>query len=262
MKKQKLDLINDPIPHLIIKMAIPVSIGFFFHTMFNVVDTYFASQISSVAVAALTITFPIFFMIVAISSGTRTGATALIANAEGSNNKELAKYLVYRSDEKIKQNEFEAAELLLNNAIKQAPEYGTPHKFLGEIKMVKRDLVRAVEYWENFVRLSPKDSHKIFDNMESALFDLGRYSEVENFYRKVLDNDSTNVPGSLRLANVLNEKGEGQAAIKLIENLINDGNGEISILLMKLKLSLSIQTPAELGHQIDEILNMLETIDA
>tara|TARA_B110000467_G_scaffold159976_1_gene178506 strand:+ start:529 stop:1914 length:1386 start_codon:yes stop_codon:yes gene_type:complete len=97
MKKQKLDLINDPIPHLIIKMAIPVSVGFFFHTMFNVVDTYFASQINSVAVAALTITFPIFFMIVAISSGTRTGATALIANAEGANNKELAKKYVIQT---------------------------------------------------------------------------------------------------------------------------------------------------------------------
>ena len=66
--KKKLDLVNDPIPQLIIKMAIPVSVGFFFHTMFNVVDTYFASQINSVAVAAITITFPIFFMIVAILS--------------------------------------------------------------------------------------------------------------------------------------------------------------------------------------------------
>ena len=97
MTKQKLDLIKDPIPHLIIKMAIPVSVGFFFHTMFNVVDTYFASQINSVAVAAITITFPIFFMIVAISSGTRTGATALIANAEGANNKELAKQYVIQT---------------------------------------------------------------------------------------------------------------------------------------------------------------------
>ena len=97
MKKQKLDLVKDPIPHLIIKMAIPVSVGFFFHTMFNVVDTYFASQINSVAVAAITITFPIFFMIIAISSGTRTGATALIANAEGANNKELAKQYVIQT---------------------------------------------------------------------------------------------------------------------------------------------------------------------
>jgi putative MATE family efflux protein len=97
MKNKKLDLIKDPIPHLIIKMAIPVSIGFFFHTMFNVVDTYFASQINSVAVAAITITFPIFFMIIAISSGTRTGATALIANAEGENNKELARQYVIQT---------------------------------------------------------------------------------------------------------------------------------------------------------------------
>ena len=95
MKDQKFKLTEDPIPYLVIKMAVPVSIGFFFHTMFNVVDTYFASKINSVAVAAITITFPIFFMIIAISSGTRQGATALIANAEGDNNKVLAKkYLV------------------------------------------------------------------------------------------------------------------------------------------------------------------------
>ena len=95
MKNKKLNLTEDPIPYLIIKMAVPVSIGFFFHTMFNVVDTYFASQINAVAVAAITITFPIFFMIIAISSGTRQGATALIANAEGANDKALAKqYLV------------------------------------------------------------------------------------------------------------------------------------------------------------------------
>ena len=95
MKDQKFKLTEDPIPYLVIKMALPVSIGFFFHTMFNVVDTYFASKINSVAVAAITISFPIFFMIIAISSGTRQGATALIANAEGSNNKALAKkYLI------------------------------------------------------------------------------------------------------------------------------------------------------------------------
>ena len=177
------------------------------------------------------------------------------------NNEELAKYLVYRSEEKINKNEFEAAESLLNDAIKQAPGFGLPYKYLGEIRIANRDLVKAVEYWEKFVNLSPEDSHKVFDNMESALFDLGRYSEVENFYRKVLENDSKNISGSLRLANVLNEKGEDQAAIKLIDGIINSGNAKISILLMKLKLSLSIQTPNELGHQIDAILNQLESAD-
>ena len=174
------------------------------------------------------------------------------------NDEELAKYLIFRSEEKIKEKEFDAAELLLNNAIKRAPKYGLPYKYIGEIKMAKRELVKAVDYWEKFINLSPEDSHEVFDNMESALFDLGRYSEVEKFYRKVLEKDSMNVVGSLRLANVLNEKGEDKAAIKLIEGIINTGSVNISILLMKLKLSLSIQTPAELGHQIDTIINQIE----
>tara|TARA_Y100000590_G_scaffold43743_1_gene46534 strand:+ start:3593 stop:4984 length:1392 start_codon:yes stop_codon:yes gene_type:complete len=95
MKNKKLNLIKDSIPYLAIKMAVPVSIGFFFHTMFNVVDTYFASKISSIGVAAITISFPLYLMVITISRGTREGATALIANAEGSNNKILAKkYLI------------------------------------------------------------------------------------------------------------------------------------------------------------------------
>ena len=174
---------------------------------------------------------------------------------------DLAKYLVFKSKEKIKENDYEIAETLLNNAIKQAPEFGLPYKYLGEIRMANRDLVKAIEYWEKFISLSPKDSQQVFDNMESALFDLGRYSEVEKFYRKVREKNPENAASTLRLANVLNEKGEDQAAIKLVEGIINNGDPKISILLMKLKLSLSIQTPTELGHQIDDILNQIESSD-
>tara|TARA_B100000287_G_scaffold257229_1_gene241818 strand:- start:527 stop:1576 length:1050 start_codon:yes stop_codon:yes gene_type:complete len=177
------------------------------------------------------------------------------------NNEELAKYSVFKSKEKIKQNEFEDAESLLNSAIKKDPNFGLPYKYLGEIRMANRDLVKAIDCWEKFISLSPEESYKVFDNMESALFDIGRYSEVEKFYRKVLEKDSKNIAGTLRLANVLNEKGEGHAAIKLIEGIINNGSNKISILLMKLKLSLSIQTPNELGHQIDMIINQIENID-
>ncbi len=173
-------------------------------------------------------------------------------------NEDLAKYLVFESEEKIKHNKFEDAQSILESAIKQAPEFGLPYRYLGDIRAAKRDLVKAIEYWEKFINLAPEDSHTVFDSMESALFDLGRYSEVEKFYRKVLKKDSSNVNSTLRLANVLNEKGEDQAAIKLIDSLIDNGNTKIPILLMKLKLSLIIQTPAELGHQIDNILNELE----
>ena len=60
------------------------------------------------------------------------------------------------------------------------------YKYLGDIKYSKRDLVKAIEYWEKYMELSQDESYLVFDSIETALFDLGRYSEVEKFYRKVL----------------------------------------------------------------------------
>ncbi len=81
-----MDLTKDPIPGLIKKIAVPASVGFFFNTMYNVVDTYFAGLISTDALAALSLSFPIFFIIIAFGSGLSQGATALIANALGEKN--------------------------------------------------------------------------------------------------------------------------------------------------------------------------------
>lgn len=65
------------------RIAIPVMVGFFFNTMYNVVDTYYAGLISTQAQAALSISFPVFFLIIAIGSGISTAGTALISNAIG-----------------------------------------------------------------------------------------------------------------------------------------------------------------------------------
>ena len=64
-------------------IAIPASVGFFFNTMFNVVDSYFAGQLGTAALAGLAISFPIFFLIIALSSGIGNGMSALSAIALG-----------------------------------------------------------------------------------------------------------------------------------------------------------------------------------
>ena len=102
------------------------------------------------------------------------------------------------------------------------------------------------------MKFSPNDSHIVFDSIETALFDLGRYSEVEKFYRKVLENNPEDLNAVQRLANVLNEKGENKAAISLIDTFVDSNEYSVSVLLMKLKLSLLSKTPAELGYLVDE----------
>jgi Na+-driven multidrug efflux pump len=78
-----LSLTTDPIATLTWRIALPMSIGMFFHTMFNVVDTLCAGWLGTEALAALSLSFPLFFMVIAIGSGLSQGTTALLANALG-----------------------------------------------------------------------------------------------------------------------------------------------------------------------------------
>jgi putative MATE family efflux protein len=82
-----MNLIKDPISSLLKNIALPACIATLFQTLFNVVDTFFAGQISSDALSALTKSFPIYFILVAASVGVTVGGTSLIANSIGEKNK-------------------------------------------------------------------------------------------------------------------------------------------------------------------------------
>lgn len=84
------DLTQGSILAHIKNIAIPSSIGMLFNTLFNVVDTFYAGKISTDALAGMTISFPIFFIMIALSSGLGSGTTALSAIALGAKrNKEF-----------------------------------------------------------------------------------------------------------------------------------------------------------------------------
>lgn len=88
------DLTTAPIPHLVRRLAIPAGTGFFFNTMFNVVDTWYGGQLSTTALAAMSLSFPVFFLILSIGAGVSTGATTMIGNALGrKNHDEARRYL-------------------------------------------------------------------------------------------------------------------------------------------------------------------------
>ena len=85
-------LLSAPIPLMTRRIGIPVGIGAFFSTMYNIVDTIYGGLISDQALAALSLSFPIFFFIIAIGFGFSQGTTALIGNALGRGDREEAEH--------------------------------------------------------------------------------------------------------------------------------------------------------------------------
>ncbi|MGB5868487.1 MAG: MATE family efflux transporter, partial [Arcobacteraceae bacterium] len=76
------------------QIAIPSSIGMFFNTMYNVVDTFYVGMISTVAITALSYSFMVFFMILSISFGLSSAITAHVGNSLGKHKHKLAQIFV------------------------------------------------------------------------------------------------------------------------------------------------------------------------
>ena len=89
-----MELGNDQIPKLIRQIAIPASVGMFFNTMYNVVDTFWAGQLSPEALAALSLSLIPFIGLLAVGIGLGQGANALISNALGADDDDQASRLM------------------------------------------------------------------------------------------------------------------------------------------------------------------------
>ena len=159
-------------------------------------------------------------------------------------------------DKLEKGSEIEAINLF-GKAVKTSPKFALSYLKLGDYYADKRDLTKAIENWENFALYDPDDGHGIYSKIESALFDLGRFSEVEKFYRRILNNNPINLAALTRLANVLQEKGQYKDALNLVDGTLAKNESSIHAHLMKLKLSLNISKPHELSHYIDNIMQLL-----
>ena len=169
----------------------------------------------------------------------------------------LARFKVYEGMGKFENDDRKGAEQCFNKAIEIAPNFGLPHLYLGNLFSENRNLVKALEHWEQYALLDLKNGSSIYSKIESALFDLGRFSEVEKFYQRALKNNPSNLDALAKIANVLEEKGERQKALDLVEDALSQHEDSIKLRLMKLKLSIQYASPPQLSQQIDKMIDIM-----
>ncbi|WFB35538.1 MATE family efflux transporter [Kiritimatiellota bacterium B12222] len=89
MPPSRTHLKDQPIPVLVRSISIPVITGMFFQTMYNVVDTWAAGRLSISALAALSASFPVFFLIIAVCHGCQSATAALMSHSLGAEDHDL-----------------------------------------------------------------------------------------------------------------------------------------------------------------------------
>ena len=200
-----------------------------------------------------------FLLDLAEKSHDWTQAAHLIKTLDSNNSDitRLARFKVYEGMGKFENDDRKGAEQCFNKAIEIAPNFGLPHLYLGNLFSENRNLVKALEHWEQYALLDLKNGSSIYSKIESALFDLGRFSEVEKFYQRALKNNPRNLDALAKIANVLEEKGERQKALDLVEDALSQHQDSIKLRLMKLKLSIQYASPPQLSQQIDKMIDIM-----
>jgi putative MATE family efflux protein len=91
MNKLANELGTEKISKLLIKQAVPATIGILVMSLNMIVDTIFVGQwIGVLAIAAITVVLPIAFLISSIGMGIGIGGSSIISRALGANNSEKA----------------------------------------------------------------------------------------------------------------------------------------------------------------------------
>lgn len=90
MGKGGKDLTKGPIGKTIFLLAAPIVFGMVLQTGFNIIDTFFVGMLGSEQLAAISVTFPVVFIFIAIAIGLTVGTTALVSQALGAKKDEDA----------------------------------------------------------------------------------------------------------------------------------------------------------------------------
>ena len=79
-----------PVGKLLLTMALPLAISMLVQAFYNVVDSFYVSQISESAVTALSLAFPIQNLLIGFATGVGVGMNALLSKSLGEGNQDRA----------------------------------------------------------------------------------------------------------------------------------------------------------------------------
>jgi lipopolysaccharide assembly protein B len=94
----------------------------------------------------------------------------------------------------------------------------------------------AFEWLTTFIKELPERAQDALPLLESLLFDLGRFSEVESILKEALEKAPRNVNLALALIELAEKKGEIEEAAELCDRALEQSSDDVTLMLKRLAL--------------------------
>lgn len=90
--KQQRKLTEGSILSSLVRLALPIILANVLHTTYQLIDTFWLGRLSANAVASVSISFPILFLVLSLGGGLTLGGSVIVAQYFGAENKEKVNY--------------------------------------------------------------------------------------------------------------------------------------------------------------------------
>ncbi len=152
--------------------------------------------------------------------------------------KPLAYYKYQQGQQLFKQREFHKARILFKEAIGLNPQYVPAYLAIGDSYRLEERYEDAVSFWKKLIEAVPQKGHLVIDRLKRTLFDLGRYGELADTCRSILEHDSRNLEARLTLAEFHEKKGDIEVAEEMLNQAIDDSPENLRGLVQLLRILL------------------------
>ena len=133
------------------------------------------------------------------------------------NPRKLALIKTQEGIELFHQGKGREGRLRFREAVKILPGCTPAYLNWGDSYIKEERAQDAVNIWGKFMKANPEQAYLAFRRMESVLFDLGRFGEMEGHYRKVLASRSNDVHAIVGLAKFFARMGEKNTALDVLK---------------------------------------------
>lgn len=86
-------ILNDSIPKTLFKLSWPIMVGNTMQVLYNLADTFWVGKLGADSVAAISVGFPLIFLLISIGNGMTIAGTTLVAQYTGSDDKEKSDHV-------------------------------------------------------------------------------------------------------------------------------------------------------------------------
>jgi len=173
----------------------------------------------------------------------------------------LAKYKLRLGEKLMVNGDLHKARLEFKEALKLDPKSAEAVLGLGDAYEKEARLEDAVKAWRQMIDISPTKAELVFGRLKKALFDLGRFGEIEDLYNNVLERDRDNLAALTGLATLAEKKGDSLLAVETYNQILETKPDYRPALAGLLKLYREEKKFGEAAQVIERTVKTLLPID-